>query len=103
MKGEMNNLKLSVSGLTKEISDIKKNVDIQRVDIDVDHEHVLKLEERMKNVEESIEKLDQYSRRENVIIYCLADSNDESVSDCRKKVIDCFKANTRKTWIDKDL
>ena len=92
---EISTIKSSISALTSDVTELKDRLDIQRVDIDAEHENVLKIEDRLNTVEENIEKLDQYSRRENVIIYGLTDSSDETPDSCRNKVLECFNANTR--------
>ena len=98
-----NDLRKEMKTVQAEIRGIKDQLEVQRLDIDAVNTLVEGVEDRVCLVEGEVERLEQYSRRENVILYGLPEENNESGDRCRGVVLECFNSSTKKIWDHKDF
>ena len=113
IKNSMSTLANEQAALRKELSTLKVNVtsldekcDVMYADIDAIAESVATVQDRLSSVENEIEKQEQYSRRENVLLYNIEEAEGETFWNIRKKVIDIFNANlgaTEKKLMENDI
>ena len=74
-----------------------------QLDVAIHAECLSALENRVYGIEDALEKQEQYSRRENIILHGVKDDDERGVN-MRKKVSDIFNVNvTSKHWREEDF
>ena len=111
LKASLDDVTSSVGQLKDDVSKLKENVstaqdkqDTLQLDVVSNAISISSVEERLAILENSIEKQEQYSRRENVILHGVPERENENVDNARKRVCDLFNANVKsKHWLEVDL
>ena len=110
LRADMTALNSKVSSLTNEQSvlrqelstlqaqvtnqeDVSDKVELMYADIDANAESITTVQDRLSAVENAVEKQEQYSRRENVLLYNIDEEDGETFWNVRAKVLDIFNGN----------
>ena len=97
-------LKDDVNTLKDQFSTIQDKHDNIQLDVVSNAVSISSVEERLSILENAIEKQEQNSRRENVILHGVPERENENVDNARKRVCDLFNANVKsKHWLEVDL
>ena len=86
-------LRKELSTLKVYVTSLDEKCDVMYADIDAIAESVATVQDRLSSVENEIEKQEQSSRRENVLLYNIEEAEGETFWNIRKIVIDIFIAN----------
>ena len=101
MRDEVDKVKEEMSGVSLKMGEMKKTVDTQYCDIDTLIFQFAEAKERIERMEETMEKQERYSRRDNVIIYGIEEQDGENAT---QKVVSVLNENlTGKTWSGADF
>ena len=111
VKTSLNNVVTSVGELTTEVHSLQDKVstiegkqETLSLDCIANTENLSVILERVIALETTFERQEQYSRRENVILHGVRESENETKDGMRKKVSDIFNSNvTSKHWREEDF
>ncbi len=110
LKAETVKMNIALASIRSDIADVRSRQDIIRVDVDevadrletleaatipsaTNNECTAKLVESVERLGEEIDKQEQYSRRNNVILYGLPEKPRETAATCKKYVCDVLNDN----------
>ena len=111
MKVKLENISDSVDLLKKDlgstnsrVKDLEEEQHIHRLDIDALCETLAKIDTRVDALEETAEKQEQYSRRENIILHGVSEEQNEDYNKIRQKVTNILNNNVKsKRWQESDI
>ena len=95
----------SVTDIRGDIDIIKQNHDIVNTDIDALAEKVESVIDKVSNVDVELDRLESFSRRDNIIIYGIPEASGEEKSiACKETVLSVLNEHaTFKTWDTHDV
>ena len=110
MKKGLESVKSTLSDVISEIGTLKEKIvsvegkqETLQLDVATNAECLSALENRLYGIEDALEKQEQFSRRENVILHGVRDDDERGIN-MRKKVSDIFNVNvTSKYWREEDF
>ncbi|GFS08591.1 SH3 domain protein [Elysia marginata] len=104
VKAKMAELEVNVKDVKQDVEDVRGQQEIQRQDIDVIQEELVCTTERIKLCEDSVEKLERYSRRENLLLYGIPENRDDNAAACKDAVLDLFsEIMPENVWSKRDI
>ncbi len=104
LRTSVNDMKTEINTLKEKVTELENREEIERLDIDANAESVAGLSDRVCALEDKLESQEQYSRRENVILYGMKESENESYESVRKNVTDLLNKNVKtKHWQEEDI
>ncbi len=90
--------------MRSEVTDVKHNHDLMYSDIDALAEKIDSVLSRCSRIDDELDKLESFSRRDNIILYGVPESDDEKSMSCKEKVITIFNDTLKfKTWQPCDI
>ena len=118
LRGTISTLACSVQGIQTAITSVREDIaavkahveELERqqqtlqLDIDANHDNNEVLQSRVTEIEETIEKQEQYSRRENILLHGLPEQANENYTTVRRTVVDLLNSTVKtKSWSDTDI
>ena len=93
------------SELSKIQEELESKINTLHTDIDANADAISRIESRLDQVDIQLDKQEQYSRRENVILHGVAESTDEdeNYSTMRTKCINIINSNLSHPLVEDDI
>ena len=99
-----NSIKEEISNLRENIKEVEEKQELLQLDIETNAAGIDQLELKIETLSNSVEKQEQYSRRENLIFHGMKEEADESSEESRLAVVALLNKNvTTKHWREEDF
>ncbi|KAK3765071.1 hypothetical protein RRG08_028494 [Elysia crispata] len=100
----VNSIKEEISNLRENIKEVEEKQEHLQLDIETNAAGIDQLELKIETLSNSVEKQEQYSRRENLILHGMKEEADESSEKSRLAVVALLNKNvTTKHWREEDF
>ena len=87
-----------------EVDTVKENQYVCELDLSAVAGKVDEVVDRLDQVEEEADRLEAFSRRDNVVLYGIEDEHGESFDRCKDKVLNILNSNmSEKQWTRNDI
>ncbi|GFR83305.1 RING finger protein 40 [Elysia marginata] len=97
-------MKREMSELKWETSELKNEQSVQRLDIDEIDRGVSKVHDGVRSCKDKIEKVERYSRRENLIFYGIPEAQDKDPCTCKDTIVIFLNDHVpKRRWCDRDM
>ncbi len=104
IKKTINDVQNEMKTVKKDIEEIKDQMNTQQLDMDAVYEEVEANKIKINSLAEDMEKMERYSRRENIIIYGITEREHEKNSEIKTTVKNILNENSaEKAWVESDF
>ncbi|MEW8548564.1 MAG: hypothetical protein AB2693_34110, partial [Candidatus Thiodiazotropha sp.] len=107
----MNSMKLKYKALEIDVINIKESIagleeqkDLLQADVDYLNEEFDRKYECLDSLDKDIDRLEAYSRRENIRVFGIPEDCDETPTNIKEKLLEVFRvASPHKSWSPRDI
>ena len=100
----VNSIKEEISNLRENIKEVEEKQEVLQLNIETNAAGIDQLELKIETLSNSVEKQEQYSRRENLIFHGMKEEADESSEKSRLAIVALLNKNvTTKHWREEDF
>ena len=97
-------LRASVDKIEGEVNDLKENRHVTDLDLSAIFQRLDVIVDRIDQLDDDSDRLESFSRRDNVRLYGVSDAPGETFDQCKEKIVEVLNQHVgKKTWNNRDV